>query len=81
MSGLPDFDHATPEEIRKWGEELAYQAAQFSQIKASLIVSCVKGQRLAKFVEYDNTEPLLSNLVRIFEVLLEAAESREPANV
>ena len=66
----PDWDDMTPSEVRKWGEDLAYRASQFGEMRATLIVNCQPGRRLADLgIQYDDSKVSLTNLVHILDSL------------
>lgn len=69
----PHFDSMTPAQVREWGEEAAYRASQLGEVKATLIVNCKRGTLVD--CEYDDTKPVVNNLVTILETLIRAAEA------
>lgn len=70
MGRSPDFDNMTPKQVREWGAELAWQASQFGEIKATLIVNCKPGRTLHdRGIVYDESKTVLSNLLHILETL------------
>jgi hypothetical protein len=74
---MPDFDEMTPKNVREWGKEIAWQASQFGEIKATLIVNCREGRALRKLgIEYDDTKLVLPNLVHILQQLTEMAKGK-----
>lgn len=68
--GLPDFPNATPNEVEQWGKQIAYEARQFREIQATLIVNCEQGRRLGRLgLQYDKDKVVLHNLVAILDSL------------
>ena len=67
-----DFDSMTPKEVRKWGNELAYDASQLGEVRATLIVNCEEGRTLAELgLTYDESHSVVSNLMHILTRLVD----------
>ena len=67
---LPDFDELSPNQVRAWGEKLAYAAQQFREIRATLVVNCEEGRALHDLgIRYDDSRTVLNNLVAILDEL------------
>ena len=76
----PQFDDMTPNQIREWGTEAAHRVSQFGEIRATLIVNCEPGRVLHKHgLTYDDTRPVLWNLVGILTQLTEAVDAAQAA--
>lgn len=73
----PNFDDMTPKQVREWGSEIGHQAAQFGELRATLIVNCRPGRALHGVgIAYDESKPVLKNLVSILEQLVDKAKSQ-----
>lgn len=67
---MTDFDNMTPKQVREWGENLAYDASQLGEVRATLIVNCKEGRPLRKLgITYDKNRNVISNLVIILKKL------------
>ncbi len=78
MSETPNFDEMSPKEVRAWGNELAWQASQFGEIKATLIVNCREGRALHKLgITYSENNSVIHNLVGILGTLMNKIEKKE----
>ena len=73
----PNFDEMTPKQVREWGSEIANHAAQFSELRATLIVNCQSGRALHGVgIAYDECKPALTNLVSILEQLVNRVQNQ-----